>query len=369
MVGAAGSASEYGILGDQVNLAARLMQHAVKKLEKGGLGGEGVVVSDTTYAQAQECINIDWQRLQSTSVKGFSKEFIIWRPHWRKIKGDLSMKRNRFFIGWKETMDDIKSRLLDLTKSDQKGRGNVVAIHADHWGGATQFARQLLHEIHQQIYVVGTTNLAFNDEKLFAWKAILARIVRECRLLRGDTKEMDLKFRTSFKRFLADTNGEYLIKYLPVLNELLNTKFTSLDYSINSIVPDIDENMDYQDLGHQKLKSYNNVVDLPKSKIVDVETDILTEEQKKDLLLKYRVEIIIHLLKQVSKYSTMVILISKFQYMDLDDWAITETIANKINNGELCDVWLILAGWSMDTKSLTYLVSPEEQQIQKNLLK
>jgi len=91
VVGAAGSASVYGILGDQVNLAAR-----------------------------------------STLVKGFSQEFIIWRPYWRKIKGNLSMKRNRFFIGWQETMDEVKSRLLKLTKQFEKSRGYVVAIHADH---------------------------------------------------------------------------------------------------------------------------------------------------------------------------------------------------------------------------------------------
>eukprot|EP01084_Bolivina_argentea_P157026 273638_1 len=209
VVGASGSASEYGILGDQVNLAARLMQHAIKPYSKGGLGGEGVVVSDTTYAQGKECINIEWQRLQSTSVKGFSKEFKIWRPHWRKIRGDLSMKRNRFFIGWKETMDEIKSRLLKLTKNIEKSRGYVVAIHADHWGGATQFARQLLHEIHEQIYVVGTTNLAFNDEKLFAWKALLTRIIRECRILKSENNNNN--FKRSFISFLRDTNGKHLI--------------------------------------------------------------------------------------------------------------------------------------------------------------
>eukprot|EP01083_Nonionella_stella_P081021 222958_1 len=310
VVGAAGSASEYGILGDQVNLAARLMQHAIKKQEKGGLGGEGVVVSDTTYAQACECINIDWQRLQSTSVKGFSKEFIIWRPHWRKITGDLSMKRNRFFIGWKETMDDIKSKLTDVKRD-----GIVIAIHADHWGGATHFARELLHQIQDTIYVVGTTNLAFNDCTLFAWKALLARIVRECRILRSN----DDQFMTSFTRFLCDTGGQSLVQYLAVLNQLLDTNFVS------------DEEVDDE-----------------------------------ALILRYRVEIICHLLRQVSKYSTMVILISQLQYMCLGDWSITQEIANHIYNGTLRDVSLVLAGWSMDTASLTYLVSAKEKQAADN---
>eukprot|EP01084_Bolivina_argentea_P022233 41323_1 len=61
----------------------------------------------------------------------------------------------------------------------------------------------------------------------------------------------------------------------------------------------------------------------------------------------------------------MVILISKFQYMDLDDWAITEEIATKIYNGNIFDVSLVLAGWSMDTNSLTYLISSDERKIQK----
>eukprot|EP01083_Nonionella_stella_P306186 1071208_1 len=305
LVGASGSASEFGILGDQVNLAARLMTHVVKKQ-----GGEGVIVSNTTHKQAKECINIDWQRLQSTSVKGFSTEFIIWRPHWRAIRGDLSMKRNRFFIGWKETMDDIKSKLTDVKRD-----GIVIAIHADHWGGATHFARELLHQIQDTIYVVGTTNLAFNDCTLFAWKALLARIVRECRILRSN----DDQFMTSFTRFLCDTGGHSLVQYLAVLNQLLDTNFVS------------DEEVDDE-----------------------------------ALILRYRVEIICHLLRQVSKYSTMVILISQLQYMCLGDWSITQEIANHIYNGTLRDVSLVLAGWSMDTASLTYLVSAKEKQAADN---
>ena len=365
VVGAAGSASEYGILGDQVNLAARLMQHAIKSQDKGGLGGEGVVVSDTTYAQAKECININWQRLASTSLKGFSQEFMIWRPYWRKIKGDLPMKRNHFFIGCREPMDEIKSRLIKLTKAKKKSGGYVIVIHADHWGGATIFSRQLLHEIHEQIYVVGTTNLAFNHERLFAWKALLARIVRECRLLRGDaTPEAEAKFRDIFCQFLMDTEGGHLIKYLPVLNELLGTKFESEDSAVQSLVGDRQRIGSFEDLrAHEQVNSY--VHDVPEEDSPSFDDDKI----KKELLLKYRVDIIVHLLKQVSRYSTMVILISKFQYMDLDDWAITHTIAHKIKYRELYGVSLVLAGWSMDTTALTYNISPEEREIKANFQK
>jgi len=410
VVGAAGSASEYGILGDQVNLAARLMQHAIKKTSAGGLGGEGVVVSDTTYAQAKECINIDWERLQSTSVKGFSKEFLIWRPHWRKIQGSLSMKRNRFFIGgWKDTMGEIKTRLLKLTRNHKKSGGYVIAIYADHWGGATIFARQLLHDISEQIYVVGTTNLPFNEEKLFAWKALLARIVRELRLLRGsnngdssaDSKAADDKFKASFERFVRDTGGAHLVPKLPVLNELLNTSFSTSDALVRSIVPwgpwledesgELEQSQQYD---HFKLKSYlpseldavaQSVAGTTESPSLDLSPDMehslqlpdtetegsslknsMSESEKEALLLEYRVELIVHLLRQVSKYSTMVILVSKFQYMGLADWAITETIAKKIKQAELKDVSLVVAGWSMDTESLTYLVSPEDKAIRRN---
>jgi len=224
---------------------------------------------------------------------------------------------------------------------------------------------------------------------------LLARIVRECRILRGTSREMDVKFRKAFKHFLHDTGGTHLIKYLPVLNELLSTKFVSDDAVINSIVPEVPEFEDRKEepFGHQKLRSYAPINPTEKTSSaasnasaasntsssysgktfsglthLSPSADIveLTEDEKKKLLLKYRVEIILHLLEQVSRYSSMVILINKFQYMDLDDWDITEVIANKIYNGELCDVSLVLAGWSMDTNSMTYLVSPEEKQIQKN---
>merc|ERR1719361_2499543 len=96
------------------------------------------------------------------------------------------------------------------------------------------------------------------------------------------------------------------------------------------------------------------------------ESFTLNNEERKEMLLKYRVDIIVHLLKQVSRYSTMVILISKFQYMDLDDWAITDTVARKIKYNELLDVSLVLTGWSMDTNALTYNISPEEVQVQEH---
>lgn len=139
----------------------------------------------------------------------------------------------------------------------------------------------------------------------------------------------------------------------------MDTAFESADNVVQSIVPDRRRLGSFDDLKcHEEgLDEYANVVQ---------DSFTLSPPEKKELLLKYRVEIIVHLLKQVSRYSTMVILISKFQHMSLDDWDITETIARKIKYNELTDVSLVLAGWSMDTNALTHTISPEEKQIQRN---
>lgn len=207
--------------------------------------------------------------------------------------------------------------------------------------------------------------MAFNHERLFAWKALLRRIVRECRLLRGDSSPAaEEKFRECFKLFLKDTGGEQFIPFLPVLNELLGTAFTSDNTVVQRIIPDRQRIGSFDDLdGPEEEKSLNSYFD-SKGGPHD-----LTPKDRKELLLKHRVDIIIHLLKQVSRYSTMVILISKFQYMDLDDWAITDTVARKIKFNDLTDVSLVLTGWSMDTKALTYNISPEERQVQEHFQK
>lgn len=199
------------------------------------------------------------------------------------------------------------------------------------------------------------------------------------------------------------------VKYLPVLNQLLDCKFAPEDPLVAEIVPDPFLNvhharlvsyapglMEDQDINstsvsssahiaHMKqrktptahtpsnsndLRRTSNSNMLPPLSQIDSENEylsnkMLTEEEKQHLLLQWRVELIVHLLQQVCKYTPMVLIISKFQYMAVSDWEITDLIADKIFNHKLLDVSLVLSGWSMNTKAMSYLVSPQEKEIVK----
>ena len=68
LLGSGGSGCEYGILGDLVNLSARLMQHAGKPKEKGGLGVNegGVLCSKEIKIQCEDCRNLEFTKLGMT---------------------------------------------------------------------------------------------------------------------------------------------------------------------------------------------------------------------------------------------------------------------------------------------------------------
>ncbi len=80
-------------------------------------------------------------------------------------------------------------------------------------------------------------------------------------------------------------------------------------------------------------------------------------------LQKARVKCIVHLLRQCALYTPLALIIGKFQYMDLGDWAIAKDIAKMIHKKQLHNVSMMLCGWPMDTRSMTYLVSSEEREV------
>jgi hypothetical protein len=77
VVGHPGGRREYTVLGDIVNLSARLMQRATEKQE-------GVLTDSETYYQAQE--HLEFNYLKQVLVKGKAKKVDVWQPHQRGFK-------------------------------------------------------------------------------------------------------------------------------------------------------------------------------------------------------------------------------------------------------------------------------------------
>lgn len=77
VVGHPGGRREYTVLGDVVNLSARLMQRAAEKQE-------GIVTDKETYYQAQE--HLEFNYLKQIQVKGKTKKVDVYQPHQKGFK-------------------------------------------------------------------------------------------------------------------------------------------------------------------------------------------------------------------------------------------------------------------------------------------
>eukprot|EP01084_Bolivina_argentea_P253486 425799_1 len=89
---------EYGILGDLVNLSARLTQHAGKPKEKGGLGVNegGVLCSKEIKIQCGDCRNLQFKKLKSIQVKGKVEHIEVFRPNYRAVLGETIIYHCRY---------------------------------------------------------------------------------------------------------------------------------------------------------------------------------------------------------------------------------------------------------------------------------
>jgi class 3 adenylate cyclase/tetratricopeptide (TPR) repeat protein len=190
----------YGVLGDQVNLAARLMGKA-----KPGQ----ILVSDEAAREGKSGYNL--QSLDPVMVKGKSKPIALY-----SLEGKVE-NRHRKQAGYALPMVGRKAeleRLLDLFKPALEGRGQAATIMADVGMGKTR----LLHEVTAQARAGGFRVLsgecqAFGTNTQYTpWWGIW-------RDLFGIEDEA-----TAEERLLAYLKGvdERLVPRLPLLGPVLN---------------------------------------------------------------------------------------------------------------------------------------------------
>ena len=76
IIGGVGTRREYGVLGDKVNLAARLMSKAKKYAVQLG----EVLVDKSVYEKAKNEVRVLWKKLPAVEVKGKKGKIQIYRP-------------------------------------------------------------------------------------------------------------------------------------------------------------------------------------------------------------------------------------------------------------------------------------------------
>lgn len=116
LLGSGGSGCEYGILGDLVNLTARLMQHAGKSKDQGGLGEDegGKLVSGDIRLQCEDCRNLIFQNLLPIQVKGTSRNIEVFRPRPPAVGSETIIYKSRYSIGFNQEYSEILDVIKDI---------------------------------------------------------------------------------------------------------------------------------------------------------------------------------------------------------------------------------------------------------------
>ncbi|MEM9302346.1 MAG: adenylate/guanylate cyclase domain-containing protein [Pseudomonadota bacterium] len=195
---------EYTVMGDTVNLSARLMKAA-------GLGN--VLCDETTYKAAREKVQIE--RLEPIEVKGKQDPIKVFQPNDEKLTSRLisgTFRPPRRVFGREDEVGVLKEHLGNLREGD----GGLVLIHA----GTGLGKSRLLKELEMQAKIQGLPVLhgagrsTERDVSLRAWQTVFEGFY-------GIESETDPAIRYSAVRSLVAELTPSLVDQISLLAEPL----------------------------------------------------------------------------------------------------------------------------------------------------
>ncbi|HVS31911.1 MAG TPA: adenylate/guanylate cyclase domain-containing protein [Thermoanaerobaculia bacterium] len=150
---------EYTLIGDVVNVSARLMQAA----------SGGLLCGETTRKMASE--SIDWEPLEPITVKGKAKPLPVFRPVGR---AQPKVVRASTVAGRGFERARIEARLLGL----YEGKGSVILIEGDAGIGKSTLVEWIKLEAGERDVVVleGAADPAQSSTSYFAWRPVFRRL-------------------------------------------------------------------------------------------------------------------------------------------------------------------------------------------------
>jgi class 3 adenylate cyclase/tetratricopeptide (TPR) repeat protein len=157
---------EYTMIGDVVNLAARLMQAADAV---GSTEGAGVLGDAATYQAAQ--LSLDFETLPPIKVKGKAEPVAVYRPL-RHREG--TARKQTSMVGRQKERDLLSSHLQALLR----GNGEVVIIEGEAGLGKSRLVEDLLQ--HAQALnitdMLGIANAIEKSTPYYAWRSIFRHL-------------------------------------------------------------------------------------------------------------------------------------------------------------------------------------------------
>ncbi len=190
----------YGVLGDEVNLAARLMQHAPP--------GE-ILVSRRVQKTVEELFN--WEALPPVTVKGKAEPVPVYRPLGIKKKPALPAAQEVIIIG----RDAERATLAESLQKLGRGTGGVVILEGEAGLGKSLLADDLRQQA--ALARIGTFSGAGDSvEKstpYYAWRGVFNQLFDISVLEDLDTQ------RRHFLDLIEDEPD--LMRQAPLLNAVL----------------------------------------------------------------------------------------------------------------------------------------------------
>jgi class 3 adenylate cyclase/tetratricopeptide (TPR) repeat protein len=257
----------YGVLGDAVNLAARLMQAA----------RPGQILA-STEARSRSGDDFQWEALPAMRVKGKSEPVALHalgRARRRRSGPAYSTLYPRPPIGREEILTRLRAGLDDL----ENGRGGIVRLAGEAGMGKSYLAAHISREAQERGFLVelGTCQGVTQSTPYLPWRQIFQNLLA---LEEGGETELSARLSS----FVSETNPDWALR-LPLLGDLL---------------------------------------DLP------IPDNPATASMDSDLRQKSLFSLLVEMMQYWARKSPLVLIIENAHWMDENSLALTKTLARQV---------------------------------------
>lgn len=154
---------EYTVMGDDVNLAARLMAHA--KMGQ-------IWVSERIYRRVERFFEID--HLEPVRMKGKAKLVQVFAVKgWKPNITEIPRTSNTEFVG-RDTLMLTTELAIEQVRAQRR---RVIALVGPMGMGKTRIAKQILHEAEKKAFSVAWATCHTMDNARVTWDALLTQLL------------------------------------------------------------------------------------------------------------------------------------------------------------------------------------------------
>ena len=215
LVGGAGSRREYSVLGDKVNLAARLMGLCKKKPH---IYGE-IAVDESITEKVNMKHLMEWHFIGKTRVKGKKQEIFVSKPVAKKFTPHCAVPPT----AWLTDASDrhyITECSKVIEKLHEKQRGRIVFVEGEAGLGKAALIRRVMDQTKNRIFWLWGKGSWFHETKeeykFPVWKQILLSFERKYPFY-------EEKNRNSFERYIKNRRPDlkkwlFLLSYFDLIS-------------------------------------------------------------------------------------------------------------------------------------------------------